>query len=275
MHSPSIHQGSGSNESGASVNGGASAGCSTSGGGASGKQVAVVGVRLHDQARITQCNSGDMDFEIGQKVVLDGDQLEIGDVAQPTTHARKMCSIGCMKRVLRIATPEEQEQFDRRVRLEGEAHGYCHDLIRRRRLPMKLVQAQRTDETRKITFTFTSDGRVDFRDLVRDLAKHFRSRIEMRQIGVRDEARVLGGYGDCGKALCCSTFLKEFSPISIKMARAQNLSLNPSQISGMCGRLKCCLRYEYVPAGGEPLVPPEDEPLPPAPQAEESSPAPS
>ncbi len=230
-----------------------------------GHEVSVVGIRMQGQVRVTQYNSSDHDFEMGQMVVVEGNQLEIGEVAQPTTHARKMCGIGCMKRALRVATEEDLKQFTKRTRLEDEAHAYCQDLIRRRRMPMKLVQAQRVDESRKITFSFTADGRVDFRDMVRELARRFRSRIEMRQIGVRDEARTLGGYGDCGKALCCSTFLKEFSPISIKMARAQNLSLNPSKISGMCGRLKCCLRYEYTPAGGDAAVPPEDEVLPPGP----------
>lgn len=230
-----------------------------------GHEVSVVGIRMQGQVRVTQYNSRDHDFEMGQMVVVEGNQLEIGEVAQPTTHARKMCGIGCMKRALRVATEEDLKQFTKRTRLEDEAHAYCQDLIRRRRMPMKLVQAQRVDESRKITFSFTADGRVDFRDMVRELARRFRSRIEMRQIGVRDEARTLGGYGDCGKALCCSTFLKEFSPISIKMARAQNLSLNPSKISGMCGRLKCCLRYEYTPAGGDAAVPPEDEVLPPGP----------
>ena len=228
--------------------------------------VAIVGVRLHGQVRVTQFNSGDLDLEMGEHVVVEGNQAEVGVVAQPTTQARKMCGIGCMKRVLRVATPQDREGFDGRVQLEADAQAYCRELIRKKRLSMKLVQAQRVEETRKITFT--AEGRVDFRDLVRDLARRFRSRIEMRQIGVRDEARALGGYGDCGRALCCSTFLTEFSPISIKMARERNLSLNPSKISGMCGRLKCCLRYEYHPAGGDSGLPPEDEPLPPAPPDE-------
>jgi cell fate regulator YaaT (PSP1 superfamily) len=231
----------------------------------SGNYVAIVGVRLHGQVRVTQFNSGDLELEMGEQVIVEGGRTEVGVVAQPTTHARKSCSIGCMKRVLRIATPQDREEFTRRVQLEADAHSSCQELIRKKRLQMKLVNAQRVEETRKITFTFTAEGRVDFRDLVRDLARRFRSRIEMRQIGVRDEARALGGYGDCGRALCCSSFLKEFSPISIKMAREQNLSLNPSKISGMCGRLKCCLRYEYQAAGDDSGLPPEDEPLPPAP----------
>ena len=232
---------------------------------APGNDVAIVGVRMHDQVRISQFNSGQKDYGTGQMVVIDGEQLEIGEVVQPTTRARKMCSIGCMKQVLRVATAEDLEALRERTVLEKQASEYCRGRIRERGLPMKLVQAQQSESSNKMVFTFTADGRVDFRDLVRDLAHEFHSRIEMRQIGVRDEARVLGGYGDCGKALCCSSFLREFAPISIRMAREQNLSLNPSRISGMCGRLKCCLRYEYVPRGGDPALPPEDEPLPPSP----------
>jgi cell fate regulator YaaT (PSP1 superfamily) len=194
--------------------------CGEPGGDArAGNDVAIVGVRLHGQVRVTQFNSGDLDLEMGEHVVVEGNQAEVGVVAQPTTQARKMCGIGCMKRVLRVATPQDREGFDGRVQLEADAQAYCRELIRKKRLSMKLVQAQRVEETRKITFTFTAEGRVDFRDLVRDLARRFRSRIEMRQIGVRDEARALGGYGDCGRALCCSTFLTEFSPISIKDLR--------------------------------------------------------
>jgi cell fate regulator YaaT (PSP1 superfamily) len=242
-------------------------GCDAPGGRpAGGNEVSVVGVRLAGQIRVSQFNARGVDFEQGERVVVEGERgIEIGEVAQPTTRARKMCSIGCMKSVLRLATQEDLQAHEERARQETEARDFCRERIRERRLPMKLVRAEETADTRKITFFFTADGRVDFRDLVRDLAGRFHSRIEMRQIGARDEARVRGGYGDCGKALCCSTFLKEFAPISIKMAKAQNLSLNPSKISGMCGRLKCCLRYEYVPQGGESTLSPEDEPLPPAP----------
>ncbi len=141
-----------------------------------GHDVAVVGVRVHDQVRVTQYNSGERDFEMGQMIVLEGDRLEIGEVAQPTTRARKMCAIGCMKRALRVATEDDLKEFTKRARLEDEAHAYCQDLIRRRRMPMKLVQAQCVDESRKITFSFTADGRVDFRELVRELARRFQSR---------------------------------------------------------------------------------------------------
>jgi cell fate regulator YaaT (PSP1 superfamily) len=232
-----------------------------------GGEVAVVGVRLHGQARISQFNSGDADYEIGETVVVEGDQgSQIGCVAQPTARARKLCGIGCMKRVLRAAAPGDIQTHDDRVAAEKEAGEYCRARIRERSLPMKLVQVTQSNESRKLIFGFTAESRVDFRDLVKELAQRLHTRIEMRQIGVRDEAGIRGGYGPCGKALCCSTFLTEFAPISIKMAKAQNLNLNPSKLSGMCGRLKCCLRYEYEPAGGDPGLAPEDEPLPPAPQ---------
>ncbi len=241
-----------------------------------GNEVAIVGVRLEGRARVSQFNSGSMDFEMGDRIVVEGDQgIDIGEVVQPTTHARKMCSIGCMKKALRQAGEVDLKAVEERKTIQVEASQYCIERIRERKLPMKLVRVEQFIETHKVIFFFTAEGRVDFRELVKDLAQQLHTRIEMRQIGVRDEAGILGGYGPCGKALCCSTFLKEFAPISIKMAKAQNLSLNPSKLSGMCGRLKCCLRYEYQPAGGDPGVPPQDEALPPPPPgAPPTAPAP-
>jgi cell fate regulator YaaT (PSP1 superfamily) len=166
-----------------------------------------------------------------------------------------------MKSVLRRASEDDLRESLAQRALETSALAWCRERVRERSLGMRLVRVEQVPETKKLVFLFTADGRVDFRDLVRDLAAHFRTRIEMRQVGVRDEAGALGGYGPCGRTLCCSTFLKGFAPISIKMAKAQKLSLNPSKLSGMCGRLKCCLRYEYEPPGGE-TVAPEDEPLP-------------
>jgi cell fate regulator YaaT (PSP1 superfamily) len=239
-----------------------------------GNEVAIVGVRLQGRARVAQFNSAGIDFMMGDRVVVEGDQgIEVGEVVQPTTHARKMCSIGCMKKALRVAGDEDLTGVEQRAAVQTEAKQYCLERIRERKMPMKLVRVEQIIETRKLIFFFTAEGRVDFRDLVRDLAQRMHTRIEMRQIGVRDEAGILGGYGPCGKALCCSTFLKEFAPISIKMAKAQQLSLNPSKLSGMCGRLKCCLRYEYQPPGGEAAIAPEDEPLPPAPEVGPGSPA--
>ena len=229
--------------------------------------VAVVGIRLRGQVRMTQFNSAGVHLEMGQLAVVEGEQgTDLGEVVQPTARARRSCAIGCMKRARRVAGEDDLRAFQGRATEEDESGAYCRERIRERSLPMKLVRVECGEESRRTVFHFTAEGRVDFRELVKDLAARFHCRVEMRQIGVRDEARALGGYGDCGKALCCSTFLREFAPVSIKMARQQNLSLNPSRISGMCGRLKCCLRYEYNAPGGEMAdLAPEEEPFPPAP----------
>ena len=241
------------------------AGCGCGDGPRPGGEVAVVGVRLSGQARVSQFNSRELDLDMGQRVVVESDRgLEVGEVAQATTRARRGCAIGCMKAVLRVATDADLRGFEEMRATESAAYDWCRERIRERGLAMRLVRVEQGSETRKLVFQFTAEGRVDFRELVRDLAQRFRSRIEMRQIGVRDEAGLKGGYGPCGRSLCCSTFLKGFAPISIKMAKAQRLTLNPNKLSGMCGRLKCCLRYEYDPPGGEPALAPEDEPLPPS-----------
>ena len=225
--------------------------------------VTVVGVRLSDRVRVSQYNARGVDFELGDRVVVESDRgWEVGEVAQPTTRSRRGCSISCMKSVLRRASDEDLREAAAQHETETSALAFCRERVRERSLGMRLVRVEQVPETKKLVFLFTADGRVDFRELVRDLASHLRTRIEMRQVGVRDEAGAMGGYGPCGRTLCCSTFLKGFAPISIKMAKAQKLSLNPSKLSGMCGRLKCCLRYEYEPPGGEPAVAPEDEPLP-------------
>ncbi len=151
-------------------------------------------------------------------------------------------------RVVRLATPEDIALRRRQQEREIEAFRVGVMKIRERGLPMKLTRVEQLFDGSRLIFHFTSDGRVDFRDLVRELASEFRTRIEMRQIGVRDEAKLLGGYGSCGRPLCCTTWLAGFEPISIKMAKQQDLSLNPAKLSGLCGRLKCCLRYE-LPAG--------------------------
>jgi cell fate regulator YaaT (PSP1 superfamily) len=147
-------------------------------------------------------------------------------------------------KVIRRATKEDVVARLQQERREQEAQRLCLLKIRERNLPMKLARVEQLFDGSRLIFYYTAEGRIDFRDLVRDLAAHFRVRIEMRQIGVRDEARMLGGYGTCGRPLCCTTWLMSFEPVSIKMAKQQKLSLNPSRLSGMCGRLKCCLRYE-------------------------------
>jgi cell fate regulator YaaT (PSP1 superfamily) len=148
------------------------------------------------------------------------------------------------RRIVRRATREDVVTRMKHEQREKDAQRICLMKIRERGLPMKLVRVEQLFDGSRLIFYYTAEERVDFRELVRDLAAHFRTRIEMRQIGVRDEAKMLGGYGSCGRPLCCTTWLQSFAPISIKMAKQQNLSLNPSKLSGMCGRLKCCLRYE-------------------------------
>jgi cell fate regulator YaaT (PSP1 superfamily) len=158
--------------------------------------------------------------------------------------SRKKPEDDSSQKVMRRATREDVLLRLKHEQREREAHRICLMKIRERGLPMKLTRVEQLFDGSRMIFYYTAEGRVDFRELVRDLAAHFRIRIEMRQIGVRDEARMLGGYGSCGRPLCCTTWLQTFEPISIKMAKQQNLSLNPSKLSGMCGRLKCCLRYE-------------------------------
>ena len=164
--------------------------------------------------------------------------------AIPAIAARKLPAEDAETRVIRRATREDIVTRLKQQQREQDAQRICLLKIRERGLAMKLARVEQVFDGSRLIFYYTAEGRVDFRELVRDLAAHFRTRIEMRQIGVRDEARMLGGYGSCGRPLCCTTWLQSFEPISIKMAKQQNLSLNPSRLSGMCGRLKCCLRYE-------------------------------
>jgi cell fate regulator YaaT (PSP1 superfamily) len=164
--------------------------------------------------------------------------------AVPALAARKRPPDDSPARVVRKATREDIVSRLKQQQREQDAHRICLMKIRERGLAMKLARVEQIFDGSRLIFYYTADGRVDFRELVRDLAAHFRTRIEMRQIGVRDEARMIGGYGSCGRPLCCTTWLQSFEPISIKMAKQQKLSLNPSKLSGMCGRLKCCLRYE-------------------------------
>lgn len=153
--------------------------------------------------------------------------------------------------IVRRASDDDLGARRQALQKERLAHQYCLMKVRERQLPLKLARVEQAMDASRLVFYFTADGRVDFRELVRDLAAEFRTRIEMRQIGVRDEARMMGGYGSCGRPLCCTTWLQSFEPVSIKMAKQQKLSLNPSKLSGLCGRLKCCLRYELPNAKGE------------------------
>lgn len=156
--------------------------------------------------------------------------------------------------LIRLATREDLATRHRQDQVERAAHQFCLLKVRERGLAMKLTRVEQLLDGSKLVFYFTADGRIDFRELVRDLAAEFRTRIEMRQVGVRDEARMLGGYGACGRPLCCTTFLQSFEPVSIKMAKQLKLSLNPSKLSGLCGRLKCCLRYELPEGASEARV---------------------
>ncbi len=186
-------------------------------------------------------------FRPGDQVIVqtaEGAALGTVSRAVPALAERKAPPPDSALKVVRRATREDVVTRLKQQHREQEAQRICLMKIRERGLAMKLARVEQLFDGSRLIFYYTAEGRVDFRELVRDLAAHFRVRIEMRQIGVRDEARMLGGYGSCGRPLCCTTFLQSFEPISIKMAKQQNLSLNPSKLSGMCGRLKCCLRYE-------------------------------
>jgi cell fate regulator YaaT (PSP1 superfamily) len=183
----------------------------------------------------------------GDRVVVEtAEGAALGTVTRsiPSLDERRRPAADAPTRVTRRATRDDIVVRLKQQQKEQDAHRFCLVKIRERGLAMKLSRVEQLFDGSRLIFYYTAEGRIDFRELVRDLAGHFRTRIEMRQIGVRDEARMLGGYGPCGRPLCCTTWLQSFEPISIKMAKQQNLSLNPSKLSGMCGRLKCCLRYE-------------------------------
>jgi len=205
----------------------------------------IIGVRFKKVGKIYFFDPGDMQIEKGTAVIVETTRgieygfTEIGRRPEPEENV-----VQPLKRVIRIATEEDANQRELNKVREREAFGICIEKIKSHGLDMKLIEVELTFDQNKIIFYFTSDGRVDFRELVKDLASIFRIRIELRQIGVRDEAKILNGVGICGRTLCCATFLGEFQPVSIKMAKEQNLSLNPTKISGICGRLMCCLKYE-------------------------------
>ena len=205
----------------------------------------VIGIRFKDCGKIYdfEANGSGAEFKKGDLVIVESDLgLSIGSVIigrrTVETSAREL------KKVLRKATEEDFKQKQDNEAFEKEAKDYCIERIMARGLPMKLVFTESTLDKKRIVFYFTADGRIDFRELVKDLAAKFKTRIEMRQIGVRDEAKIVGGFGMCGRELCCRTFLTSFEPISIKMAKQQELVLNMSKLSGICGRLMCCLSYE-------------------------------
>lgn len=188
-----------------------------------------------------------MQVSLGNQCVVETERgLSIGEVV---CGPRLVCAEGIrrpLKPILRLATPDDLEICAKNLKLERDAYLLCQRRIAERKLPMKLVSVEFLFNSNKAIFYFTSEGRVDFRELVRDLANYFKMRIEMKQIGIRDEAKMCGGFGCCGRYLCCASFLKDFEPVSIRMAKEQNLSLNPAKISGVCGRLMCCLVYEHT-----------------------------
>ncbi|PTX55214.1 cell fate regulator YaaT (PSP1 superfamily) [Melghirimyces profundicolus] len=214
--------------------------------------LSVVGVRFRQAGKIYYFDPGKWEIRKNDSVIVETVRgVEFGRVVTGTRHVTEEEVVLPLKKVIRVATDEDVKQVEKNQRAAREALSICEEKIRNHGLEMKLVDAEYTFDRNKIIFYFTADGRVDFRELVRDLASVFRTRIELRQIGVRDEAKMLGGIGPCGQVLCCSSFLGDFEPVSIKMAKDQNLSLNPAKISGLCGRLMCCLKYEndtYVDA---------------------------
>lgn len=203
----------------------------------------VVGVKFKNCGKIYNFETDGLHIKKGDLVVVESDfGLNIGKVInkKDVTSADRE-----LKKVLRIATEEDMKIAEDNKALEKEAMEFCEERIMARGLQMKLVLAESTLDRKRLIFYFTADGRIDFRELVKDLAAKFKTRIEMRQIGVRDETKMIGGIGICGREVCCKTFLNTFEPVSIKMAKKQELSLNVSKLSGLCGRLMCCLRYEY------------------------------
>lgn len=205
----------------------------------------VVGVRFKKAGKIYYFDPGDLSILKGNFVIVETVRgVEYGKVVIAPKQVDENDVVLPLKKVLRIADQKDQMIVDENRSAAKEAYQVCNEKVTTHELDMKLVDVEYTFDRNKIIFYFTADGRVDFRELVKDLAAIFRTRIELRQIGVRDEAKMLGGIGPCGRMLCCSTFLGDFQPVSIKMAKDQNLSLNPTKISGLCGRLMCCLKYE-------------------------------
>lgn len=207
----------------------------------------TVGIQFKNCGRVYDFDSGHFVLQRGDKViVVTEDGPAIGCVVkEPQTRSPER-SNQPIKKIFRLATPEEVETYERGCKLEMDLFAYCYQRVKERDIPMSLAAVERRFDGSKVVVYFTADGRVDFRELVKDLVSRFGIRIEMRQIGVRHQAKMVGGIGTCGRVLCCSNFMTNFDPITIKMAKKQNLSLNPSKISGMCGRLMCCLTFEHV-----------------------------
>ncbi len=206
----------------------------------------IVGVRLRPNGKIYNFDSGHFVLKKGDRVVVDTEQGKaLGVVAVEPKQVEEVESDRELKSVHRIASDEDIKVNEKNRDVEKEVYSFCYQKIQERSMPMSLVAAEQMFDGSKVVVYFSAEGRVDFRELVKDLVQRFHTRIEMRQIGVRHQSKMVGGLGPCGRELCCSSFLNKFDPVSIKMAKKQNLSLNPTKISGMCGRLMCCLSYEY------------------------------
>lgn len=227
----------------------------------------VIGVRFRPAGKIYFFAPGKYNIHTGDKVIVETARgVEFGTVVTGQRDVEDDKITQPLKPVIRIATQDDIRKEEKNREKEKEAFGICLEKIRKHGLEMKLIDAEYTFDNNKVLFYFTADGRIDFRELVKDLASVFRTRIELRQIGVRDETKIRGGIGICGRPLCCNTHLSEFAPVSIKMAKEQNLSLNPSKISGVCGRLMCCLTNEEetyeelnsrLPSNGDHVTTPE------------------
>ena len=205
----------------------------------------VIGVRFRQAGKVYFFAPGKLHIKKGDKVIVETARgVEFGSVVAGPKEIPDEEIMQPLKSVIRIATEEDKRNEEKNREKEKEAYNICLEKIRAHNLDMKLINAEYTFDNNKVLFYFTADGRIDFRELVKDLAAVFRTRIELRQIGVRDETKLKGGIGICGRPLCCHTYLSEFAPVSIKMAKEQNLSLNPTKISGVCGRLMCCLTNE-------------------------------
>ncbi len=206
----------------------------------------IVGIQFRNSGKIYDFDSGHFVLKKGDKVVVVTEEgPAIGCVCTEPQNRATEGPKRPLKKIFRLATKEELERYDRHCALEEDVYKFCLAKIKEKPIPMCLVSVERRFDGSKIVVYFTADGRVDFRELVKDLVKEFRTRIEMRQIGIRHQAKMVGGLGTCGRPLCCSSYLNSFAPVTIKMAKEQNLSLNPNKISGMCGRLMCCLTYEH------------------------------
>ena len=205
----------------------------------------IIGVSFRQAGKVYFFDPGDEQIERGEHVIVETAKgVEYGTVVVPNREMAEEKIVAPLKKIIRVATPKDEDIELKNREKEKDAYKICLEKIAKHRLEMKLIAAEYTFDNNKLLFYFTADGRIDFRELVKDLAAVFKTRIELRQIGVRDETKMVGGIGICGRELCCNKHLSEFVPVSIKMAKEQNLSLNPTKISGVCGRLMCCLKHE-------------------------------